>query len=71
MLMYRILHKPTGLYFSERRWVKVDGKYTKTNLVKKGRLYSKFPAFVKDFQFVLHVGEKLKVAEADWTIEQL
>jgi hypothetical protein len=51
--VYRILHKPTGLYFCPSREVKVklsdeivsgSDRYIKSNLSKKGKAYIKRPS---------------------------
>ena len=53
MKIYRILHKPTGLYFCPSREVKVQlsdetvagmVRYIKSNLSKKGKAYIKRPS---------------------------
>ena len=53
--MYKLLHKPTGLYFCPSREVKGhwtnpdDGRefsnYVKSNLSKTGKIYNKRPSF--------------------------
>jgi hypothetical protein len=51
-MMYRVKHKKTGLYFMKSHSVRVKYKdkdgvqresYTKTNLSKKGRVYTSVP----------------------------
>lgn len=43
MKVYRIKHLPTGLFFVPSRLIQVDGKYAKSNLSKRGKLYTHKP----------------------------
>lgn len=46
MKVYKIKHKPTGLYYCPYRYVKVPGQYgsVKTNLSKNGKVYATKPS---------------------------
>ena len=43
MNVYRIKHKPTGMYYAPTRRTTRNGAYLKTNLSKVGKLYTKRP----------------------------
>jgi hypothetical protein len=43
MNVYRIKHKPTGMYYAPTKRTTRDGAYLKTNLSKNGKLYLKEP----------------------------
>ena len=60
MIAYRMKHLPTGLYFRPSTEVKITlgghDHYVKTNLSKKGKIYSSKPTFNWiDPQFYNHV----------------
>jgi hypothetical protein len=46
MTVYKLLHKPTGLYLCPARLIKssIDDKYVKSNLSKDGKIYHTRPA---------------------------
>lgn len=39
MVVYKIIHRPTGLFYTPSRRIKINGTYKKSNLSKKGKIY--------------------------------
>lgn len=44
MKIWKILHKPSGLWFCPSRTIKVHDVYVKSNLSKTGKVYTKRPS---------------------------
>lgn len=80
--VYRIRHKPTGMYFCPSREIKIklegdsiwraNGRYIKSNLSKDGKAYVRRPT-VKQIgsYYYTHVGEyrMLRVVPEEWEVE--
>lgn len=74
-MKYRILHIPTGLYYTPCRKVKnLAGKYCKSNLSKFGKIYRNYPSIGwTGFQIYSHLHREdgdvfLEAGIKDWKI---
>ncbi len=61
MKVWKVRHIPSQLFLCPNKQVKVEGKYVKTNLSKKGKIYTKCPTkkmIVSSYQSIYtHLGD--------------
>lgn len=74
-MRYRILHKPSGLYYTPSRRVKnIAGKHCKSNLSKFGKIYRQYPSIGwTGFQIYTHLHKEdtdvfIEAGMRDWEV---